>query len=89
MLGPVGRYLYGLAIALDQFGNALTGGSPRNTISSRLGRIKRSAGGEVPTETWLYLGRPLDGLLEWLDENHSIEAVENEEKDGKIGRAHV
>ena len=78
----LGEYFYNLAIAFDQLGNAVTGGSPRNTISSRLGRIKRTHGGEVPKETWLYLGRPLDKILDYLDKDHSIEAVQNEERDG-------
>lgn len=74
--------MFNVLIAVDQLGDAVSGGHPKQTISSRLGRIKRDNGGTVPTKTWLYLGRPLDRVLHFLDKNHVEEALHNEEADG-------
>ena len=35
---PIGKYLLNLLKAIDEFANTLAGGSPHETISSRLGR---------------------------------------------------
>ena len=35
------RYLWNVLLSLDQLGNSLLGGDPDETISSRVGRIKR------------------------------------------------
>lgn len=77
----LGRWLYNVAIAFDQLGNAVSGGSPDETISSRLGKVKRAAGGTVPTWAWLGIARPLDAVLDWLDPNHSIDSIEDDELD--------
>jgi hypothetical protein len=39
----VGQWCKNLLIALDQFGNALWGGDPQETISSRLGKMHQAA----------------------------------------------
>lgn len=70
-------------IAFDQLGNAVCFGSPDETISSRLGKLKRASGGIVPKRAWLYLARPLDATLEWIDPNHSIDAIEEDEDSEK------
>ena len=80
----IGRYLLNLLIAFDQLGNATFGGNPDETISSRLGKLKRDSGGVVPKSAWLYLARPLDAILDWLDPNHSLDAIEDDEN----GRSH-
>lgn len=77
-----GRWVFNILIAVDQLGNAMSGGHPKQTISSRLGRIKLANDGVVPKRTWIYMGRPLDKALHWLDKNHVEEAVRNEEADG-------
>lgn len=74
-----GRWLYNVAIGFDQLGNAVTGGNPDETISSRLGKVKRAAGGEVPKWAWFGIARPLDAVLDWLDPNHSIDSIEDDE----------
>lgn len=70
------RWAYNVLIAFDQLGNALSGGNPDETISSRLGRLKLANGGTVPKRAWFYLARPLDAVLEWIDPNHSINSIE-------------
>jgi hypothetical protein len=46
----VPRYLWNLLIALDVIGNAITGGNPRETISSRIGRYLRHR----PAQHWIH-----------------------------------
>ena len=38
----LGRYAVGILIAVNQLGNALTGGNPQESISSRLGDARQS-----------------------------------------------
>jgi hypothetical protein len=65
----------GVLIALDQLGNALAGGDPDETISSRIGRTKLKFGGRIP-----FCRRPvhylLDRMLEKIAPGHSIDAIE-------------
>lgn len=69
------RWAYNVLIALDQLGNAISGGDPDETISSRLGRLKLHHNGTVPRRAWFYLARPLDVVLEWIDPSHSINSI--------------
>jgi hypothetical protein len=77
MWRKIGKYLLNLAISLDQFGNALKGGDPDETISSTLGKLKRANGGRIP---WSH---PLDKIVDWglekIDSGHSIDAIEEDE----------
>lgn len=82
---PVRRYLLNVAIAFDQFLNALRGGDPDETLSSRYGRIKRKHGGRIP------LYRPFVKIIDWglerIDRGHSIDSIEEDEgHDGIIDR---
>ena len=74
-------WVYNVLIAVDQLGNAVTGGNPDETISSRLGKVKRAQGGKLDRWTWYGVARPLDAMLEWIDPNHSLEAIEDDETD--------
>ena len=71
------RYFLNLLISIDQLGNTILGGWPDETISSRLGKLKRKHGGTIP---WYH---PLAGLIDWgldkIDPNHSIDAIEEDE----------
>jgi hypothetical protein len=73
------RWLYGVALGFDQLGNAICGGNPDETISSRLGKLKRANGGTIPKASWGYLARPLDSLLDLMEPNHSIKSIEDDE----------
>lgn len=60
------KYLINLIViwpflVIDQLLNALTGGSPRETISGRLNRHRNG------------LGRHLVNALEWIDKDHCKE----------------
>lgn len=78
----VARYLLGALLGLDHLGNALLGGDPRETISSRLGRIEAAHGGRIP---WT---RPLARLTAWaldrVDRDHCREAVIEGAGDGGL-----
>jgi hypothetical protein len=63
-------------IAFDQLGNAVTGGHEDETISSRLGRRKLARGGVLTWRDWGGIAKPLDWVLDKIDPNHSIDAIE-------------
>ena len=65
-----GVYLGNLLIALSQLLNAILGGDPDETTSSRAGRMAHRSG-------WRLLAR----LLNWIDPGHTDRARE----DGKDG----
>ena len=73
----LGKYLLNILISIDQMGNTITGGDPDETISSRIGKMKRRYGGSIP---WF---RPLSKIVDWgldkIDPNHSIDAIEEDE----------
>lgn len=65
-----GRYLVNILVSVDQFGNTITGGSPDETISSRLGRNYRGS----------LLERGVDCLFFWQGKNHCEKAIEPEDR---------
>jgi hypothetical protein len=80
-------YYFKLAISLDQLGNVVMSGlfnaiiikskdnqfgNPDETISSVLGKNLR-------TNTLTLLGRILNAILNRIDDNHSINAIEEDE----------
>jgi hypothetical protein len=65
------KYIMGLLIGIDQFFNAVLGGMPDETISSR---CARGTG-----RHWYWTA--LDRLLNLIDPNHSRDALQSE-KDG-------
>lgn len=75
------RWAYNVLLAFDKLGNAVSGGEHNETISARLGRVKRSNGGTVPKGAWFGIAHPLDVFLEWLDPGHAIESLQNHEDD--------
>jgi hypothetical protein len=78
----VRKWLWNIAIAYDQMWNAVLGGDPQETISSRIGKVKRRYGGELP---WY---RPvlkfIDSGLEYIDENHTIESINDAQGDDEL-----
>jgi hypothetical protein len=71
------KWAMNILIGIDQLANALTGGDPDETISSRLGKLKVAHGGEIP---WHHsLARLIDAGLERIDHHHSIDAIEADE----------
>jgi hypothetical protein len=60
------RYTYGILIALDQLGNAILGGYPDETLSTRAAIARRSG------KRW---GCVLCKVLDWIDTNHCHRAL--------------
>jgi len=75
-------YLGRVLIAFDQLGNAVSGGYPDETISSRLGKRKLSRGGVLSWRDWCGIAKPLDWVLDKLDPGHTVNAVEGDEGHG-------
>ena len=73
----MGRYLMNILISIDQLGNSILCGDPDETVSSRIGRIKRKWGGRIPR--WRVFTRMADWTLERIDPGHSIDAIEDDE----------
>lgn len=82
----IGDYFYRAAVSIDQLGNAMccelfnrtlikeggySFGNVDETISSVLGKNKQ-------TNTLSLLGRLLDKLLHILDDNHTLNSIEDE-----------
>lgn len=83
------KYLYNIAVGIDQLGNIVCAqlfnitliypssihkfGNIDETISSVIGKNKRA-------NTLTMVGRLLDKLLDAIDKNHSIDAIEEDEK---------
>ena len=64
----------GVLIGIDQLGNAIAGGDPDETISSRIGRRKQKMGGHIPF--WRHpVAATIDRLLERIDPGHSIRSI--------------
>lgn len=59
-------YIYHLAIAADQFFNAMLGGYADETLSSRIWRNNQA---KVPKRRWIVSLRLVNGLF-WWQPNH-------------------
>lgn len=68
----VRRWFWNVLIAVDQLGNAVTGGDPDETISSRLGKRVRS--GEAG-----WFARFTCWSLGWIDRGHCRASIEEDE----------
>lgn len=64
------KYIWNLLVAIDQLGNALTGGDPDETISSR------SAKGQIAHKWW---GTAMCRFLDVFDKGHCPKAIEPDE----------
>jgi hypothetical protein len=67
----LGRWGFRIAVAIDQLGNAILGGNPDETISSRAEKAR------LRGARW---GCVLCRFLDWLDPNHCAKSVEWDEK---------
>lgn len=67
------KYFINIVIAIDQLCNAILGGDPDETISSRLGKVvARNA--ESNNLAWL-----ICYVLDWIDPGHCRDAIEKDE----------
>ena len=66
------RYFWNILIAIDQLGNAILGGDPDETISSRMGKMIRN-------KTATPLEHGLCDVLDVIDKDHCEESIEEDE----------
>jgi hypothetical protein len=78
------RYAWNVLIALDQLGNALAGGDPDETISSRIGKVWRRR--RRPDWRRYPLHRALGWVLEKWDPGHLRRAIEDDEGEDAVRR---
>lgn len=73
----VWQYIFNLLIAIDQLGNAILGGDPDETISSRCAKIlhRHAENGSRAPRAWHALG----AFLEWIDPGHLRDSLEPDE----------
>ena len=77
-----GKYLLNLFIAKDQLWNARLGGDPDETVSSRIGKLEKKG---IPKHR--IFTRVLARMLNKVDDNHCVEAIEEDEgKDAIIDK---
>jgi hypothetical protein len=69
-MDKLGAWALNQLIALDQAFNALLGGDPDETLSSRAGKAKKD------NKRW---GCVLCGFLDWFDDGHCEKSVEADE----------
>ena len=73
---PVVQYLINIVVSIDQLFNALFGGDPDETISSRLGKWLISSNiGPIRKRIAYVICR----MLHWFDKQHCIDAIEYDE----------
>lgn len=69
------KWLWNILIAIDQLFNAILGGDPDETISSRAGKAKKEG------KLWACI---LCKFLHILDNNHCTDSIEEDEGDDAI-----
>lgn len=76
-LKKLGKYTINVLLGIDQLVNAVVAGDPDETMSSRIGKIKRKHNGVIP---WFHpIPKIVDWGLELIDDNHCIDAIEEDE----------
>lgn len=68
------KYLYNIAIALDETLNAILTGDPSETISSRLGKLRARYHGTIPWKYWY--ARILAATLDAIDPGHCDDSID-------------
>lgn len=71
-------------IGIDQTFNAVGGGDPDETVSSRIGKMKRKYGGTIPWRRPIV--KIVEQMLNFLDKDHSIKAIEEDEGKDAVRR---
>ncbi len=68
----LGKYLWNILIAIDQLFNAILGGDPDETISSRMGRWHSMGGWRA------VVAMPVCWALNIVDSGHCADAIEDD-----------
>ena len=81
------KYLWNILIALDQFGNAIFGGDPQETISSRAGKMVAHWRQTPQNKARFYIARWLCWLLGLLDKGHCEKSINLAEGEDDVWRS--
>ena len=77
------KYVWNVLTAVSQLGNALLNGDRNETISSRLGKMKRANGGKIPEDKRLW--RVVERVIVSIDPNHFQDAIEEDKGEQQHG----
>ncbi len=80
------KYFKNVLISIDQFGNALTGGDPDETISSRLGKLLKEWKANPSNKGRYLITIYLCKALHIFDKNHCERSVDLTEGKDDIWR---
>lgn len=78
-MNKVGRYCLNVLLGIDQLGNTIWGGSPDETISSRIGRLEVKYGGRDKFPWYRSWARFLNWALDKIEHDHCKKAIEYDE----------
>ena len=78
------RYVWNLLIALDQFCNAIVGGSPDETMSSRFGKWSLLNSNKETDKRKRYIACVICWFLDKLETDHCKKSIENDEGDKDV-----
>ena len=69
------KWAWNILISFDRFVNALAGGDPEETVSSRAGKARNA------DKAW---GKALCPVLDWLDPLHCATSIDHTEGDDAV-----
>ena len=73
------RYGKNVVLSFDQFWNAVLGGDPDETISSRMGKWLAVHINDSPCQMCRYIAKPVCWVLNLIDPDHCRDAIDPEE----------
>lgn len=77
------KYVWNLLIAVDQLCNAILGGDPDETISSRLGKWARS-GYHIACDTRLLVWAVANWVVNRFEKDHFRKSIDDTEGDDAV-----
>lgn len=79
MVKKLGKYLFNIAVSLDQFANTLLGGDPDETMSSRMGKHLANHD-KCPVCNFLCK------LLNKIQKDHCVKSIEQDEGKDQVAK---
>lgn len=74
MIKKIGKYLFNILVSIDQLANTILGGDPDETISSRVGKLRKK-------RVWAEF---IASILDRFDYKHSERAIEEDEGKNRV-----
>lgn len=76
------RYCWNIFIAVDQLVNTVFGGDPDETISSRLGKWRKSGCNKYGPRKYIFVY--INWIVELFEKDHFDKSIEDDEGDRKV-----